>query len=73
MSSLCVVGPPFEGTIFLKKMFCDTKMIADPNAQMRPIMLDADVSKLHASITPTVKGSNEKYVLGEYFTPNSSA
>lgn len=57
----------------MKKMFCDTKMIAEPNAQISPIMLDAEVSKLHASMTPMVNGSNEKYVLGEYFTPNSRA
>lgn len=57
----------------MKKMFCDTKIIAEPNAQMTPIILDAEVSKLHASMTPNVKGSNEKYVLGVYFTPKSRA
>lgn len=68
MSSLCdeaaaAFGP--DGMIFLKKMFELTKTSADPNAHSRPIAFDADMSKLHASITPIVSGSNETYVLAE--------
>ncbi len=77
LSSLCD-EPPVEcalgeGTIFLKKMFCETKTIAEPNAHSRPVMLEADTSKLQASMTPMVKGSREMYVFGLYETPKSRA
>lgn len=50
---------------FLKKIFDDTKMTAEPNAQIRPRKLDADMSNEHASMTPRVSGSSDRYVLGE--------
>ena len=59
--------------IFLKKMFCETKTIAEPNAHSRPVMFDTDTSKLQASITPTVRGKSDIYVRGLYDTPNSRA
>lgn len=46
--------------IFLKKMLEDTKTSAEPNAHSRPIALDAEMSKLHASMTPIVRGSNDR-------------
>ena len=79
MSSLCAGacdGPPLpfcEGMIFLKKIFDDTNTIADPNAQIRPRVLEADMSNEHANITPMVNGSNEMYVFAEYLTPKRSA
>ena len=51
------LGP--DGTIFLKKIFWETNTMAEPNAQRRPIAFDADMSKLHASMTPRVSGSRE--------------
>jgi hypothetical protein len=51
-----------EGMIFLKKMFDVTKTIAEPNAQRRPAVLDADISNVQASITPMVSGKRERYV-----------
>ena len=58
---------------FLKNIFEDTKMIAEPNAQRRPRALEADMSKEQASITPTVRGRRDMYVFGEYLTPNRRA
>lgn len=49
-----------EGIIFLKKMFEVTKTTAEPNAQRRPRALEADMSKLQASMTPMVSGTKEK-------------
>jgi hypothetical protein len=51
--------------IFLKKMLELTKTIADPNAQERPTKLAPDMSKVVASITPTVRGIKDKYVFDE--------
>ena len=48
--------------IFLKKMFEDTNTSAEPNAHNKPMAFDAETSKLHASITPSVRGSNDRYV-----------
>lgn len=50
---------------FLKKMLDVTKMTAEPNAIRRPMKSEAEMSKLHASITPSVSGTNERYVFGE--------
>jgi len=49
-----------EGIIFLKKMLEDTKTRAEPNAQRRPVVFDADMSNVQASITPRVRGRREK-------------
>ena len=54
-------------------MFDETKTSAEPNAQINPRALDADMSNEHASITPMVSGSSDTYVFGEYFTPNNNA
>lgn len=62
-----------EGIIFLKNMLDDTNMRAEPNAHRRPVVLDADMSNVVASITPRVRGSSDKYVFGEYETPNRRA
>jgi hypothetical protein len=63
LSNLCIQGeedpPELEGIIFLKKMFELTKTMADPKAHRRPIKLEAETSKEHASMTPIVKGSKE--------------
>lgn len=48
-------------------------MMAEPNAQSNPRKLDADMSNVHASMTPTVNGSSETYVDVEYLTPKSIA
>jgi hypothetical protein len=61
-----------DGIIFLKKMLELTNTRAEPNAQRRPVGFEAD-SNVHASMTPTIRGSREKYVLGEYLTPKSIA
>jgi len=50
-------------------MFCETKTIVEPMAYMSPRTL-ADNSKEHASMTPRVRGSNDKYVDAEYCTRN---
>lgn len=55
----------FEGIIFLKKIFELTNTRAEPKAQRRPIVLEADTSNEHASMTPTVRGRRDKYVLLE--------
>lgn len=49
-----------EGMIFLKKMLDVTKIIADPNAMRRPMKSEADMSKLHTSMTPSVRGMRER-------------
>ena len=54
-----------EGIIFLKKIFELTNTRAEPKAQRRPIVLEADTSNEHASMTPTVRGNKDKYVLVE--------
>jgi len=59
--------------IFLKKIFDDTNTMADPNAHSKPTKLDAETSKEQASMTPTVRGSRDKYVFAEYLTPNMRA
>lgn len=51
--------------IFLKKMLEDTKTMADPNAHRRPVTLEADISNEQASMTPSVSGSSDMYVLAE--------
>jgi hypothetical protein len=61
----CDIPPLLEGIIFLKKMLELTKTRADPKAQRRPIALEADMSKEHASMTPMVSGRREMYVLDE--------
>lgn len=61
------------GMIFLKKIFEDTNMRAEPKAHKRPIILEADMSNVHASMTPMVSGRSEMYVEAEYLTPNSIA
>ena len=75
MSSLCGWFDPdeFVGITFLKKMLEETNMMAEANAQTSPRKLDADMSNVHASMTPTVNGSNEMYVDAEYLTPKSIA
>jgi len=55
----------FAGIIFLKKIFELTNTRAEPKAQRRPIVLEADTSNEHASMTPTVRGRRDKYVLLE--------
>ena len=42
----------------------ETKTSAEPNAQSKPTLLDAEVSKLQTSMTPKVSGSRERYVCG---------
>jgi len=59
--------------IFLKNMFEETNINAEPNADMRPMKLEAEKSEEHAIITPKVKGSREIYVLNEYRTRKSNA
>lgn len=49
----------FVGMIFLKKMFCETNTIVEPNAQKRPKMLDSEKSTDVASMTPNVRGKSE--------------
>jgi hypothetical protein len=61
------------GMIFLKKMFCETNTMVEPNAQMSPNTFDKEKSTDVASITPNVRGRSETYVGKEYFTPNSRA
>jgi hypothetical protein len=61
------------GIIFLKNMLELTKMRAEPKADINPKILDADTSKVHASMTPMVSGRRERYVLAEYLTPNRRA
>ena len=51
--------------IFLKKMFDDTKTIAEPNAHNNPMALDADTSNEQANMTPRVRGNKDMYVLAE--------
>lgn len=57
----------------MKKMFDDTKTMAEPNAHNKPMALDADISNEQANMTPRVRGNNDVYVLGEYRTPNRRA
>ena len=59
--------------IFLKKMFDDTKTMAEPNAHNKPTALDADISNEQANMTPRVRGNKDMYVLAEYRTPNRRA
>jgi hypothetical protein len=60
LSSLVdVLDSAFVGMIFLKKMFCETKTIVEPNAQKRPKMLDSEKSTDVASMTPNVRGKSE--------------
>ena len=59
--------------IFLKKMFDDTNTMADPNAHNKPTVLGSDTSNEQASITPSVSGNKDMYVLAEYRTLNSRA
>jgi len=77
LSSLCEETedefPDEDGIIFLKKMFEDTKTIAEPKAERRPRIFDAENSEEHAIMTPNVKGSNDMYVWREYRTRNNSA
>ena len=73
MSSLCWEAEEPVGIIFLKKMFDDTKTIAEPNAHNKPTALDADTSNEQANMTPSVRGSKDMYVLAEYRTPNKRA
>jgi hypothetical protein len=51
--------PASEGIIFLKKMLELTKTKADPNAQSKPTVFDAEMSNEQASITPIVRGDKE--------------
>jgi hypothetical protein len=51
---------PFVGIIFLKTMLDDTKTMAEPKADSRPIKSDADTSNEHASMTPNVSGNKER-------------
>jgi hypothetical protein len=48
-----------EGMTFLKKILDETNTRADPKAHIRPTKLDALISKEHANITPSVRGSND--------------
>lgn len=48
-----------DGIIFLKKMLEDTKISDEPNAHRRPMKFDADISNVHASMTPSVNGTKE--------------
>lgn len=75
MSSLVdtAVESALVGMIFLKKMFCETKTIVEPKAQMRPNTFDREKSTDVASMTPKVRGRSETYVGKEYLTPNSRA
>jgi hypothetical protein len=57
----------------LKKMFDDTKTMAEPNAHSKPMALDADTSNEQANMTPRVRGKKDMYVLAEYRTPNRRA
>jgi hypothetical protein len=50
---------------FLKKIFEVTNTIADPKAQRRPTKLEVDMSNVHTSITPKVRGRRDMYVLAE--------
>jgi hypothetical protein len=50
----------FEGIIFLKKMLELTKTSAEPKAHSRPMVLEADTSNEHASMTPRVRGRRER-------------
>ena len=49
----------FVGMIFLKKIFCETKIRVDPNAQIKPKILEMVMSNEQASITPMVRGRRE--------------
>lgn len=68
-----VVESEFVGMIFLKNMFCETNTRVEPKAQTRPKKLDIVMSKEQASMTPRVSGKSERYVAGEYETPNKKA
>ena len=57
--------PVWVGMIFLKKILDETKTRAEPKAQVRPIVFEAETSKEHASMTPNVRGRREIYVFGE--------
>lgn len=67
--------PPLDevGIIFLKRMFDDTKTIAEPNADSNPRKFDAEKSEEQAIMTPDVRGKRDRYVFGEYLTLNSNA
>jgi len=54
-------------------MFELTNTRAEPNADSKPVGLEAETSKVHASMTPMVRGKREKYVFGEYLTPKRRA
>lgn len=65
LSSLCedwawLLDLEGEGIIFLKKMFEETKTRAEPKAQRRPVVFDADMSNVHANITPIVRGRRDR-------------
>ncbi len=64
---------PADGIIFLKKMLEETKTSAEPKAHRRPNELEGDKSKVHASMTPRVRGRREMYICVEYDTPNRIA
>jgi hypothetical protein len=57
----------------LKKIFDDTKTMAEPNAHNKPTALDADTSNEQANMTPSVRGNKDMYVFAEYRTPNRRA
>jgi len=60
LSSLVdVLDSELVGMIFLKKMFCETKTIVEPNAQKRPKIFDSEKSTDVASMTPNVRGKSE--------------
>ena len=52
-------------------MFCETKTMVEPMAYINPMIL-AESSKEQASMTPSVRGNNDKYVDAEYSTRNMS-
>ena len=58
-------------TSIFVNMFCDTNTRHDPSAHARPLTF-ADNSSEHANMTPSVNGSSEAYVEGEYRTPNTN-
>ena len=58
-SLLDVLDSALVGMIFLKKMFCETKTMVDPNAQKSPKTFDREKSTDVASMTPKVRGKSE--------------
>jgi hypothetical protein len=51
----------------------ETKTRAEPNAQSRPTRSEPEKCEEQASMTPSVSGKSEMYVLVEYETPNNRA